>query len=81
VTEQETGYITADTLQGKVLIYYTLAAEVGRHGSLIREGMSAAKGTRIATAVARLKAVGSLPHHAREQVGKASRVSSMNGHE
>ena len=52
VTEQKTGYITADTLQSKVFIC-TLAAEVRRNCSAIRAGMSAVRRAQFATVVAR----------------------------
>jgi hypothetical protein len=42
VTEQKAGYITADTLQSKVLICI-LAKEVRRNRSSIRGGMSAVR--------------------------------------
>src|SRR5208282_2533868 len=80
VTEQETGYITADTLQIKVLIR-TLAAEVHRNCSPIRAGMSTVRRAQFATAVARRKALVRLLREAQRQVGKASRISSMKGHE
>src|SRR5208282_803 len=80
VTEQKTGYITADTLQSKVLIC-TLAAEVHRNCSAIRVGMSAVRRAQFATSVARRKAVVRLLHQARGQVGKASRISSKKRHE
>src|SRR5208337_3699995 len=80
VTEQKTGYITADTCQSKVLIR-TLAAEVHRNRSSIRAGISAVGRAQFATVVARRKALVRLLNHAREQVGKASRISSMKGHE
>src|SRR5260370_40544702 len=79
VTEQKTGYITADTLQSKVLIR-TLAAEVHRNCSVIRAGMSAARRAQFAPVVARRKALGRRLHRTRRQVGKASRISSMKGH-
>src|SRR5580692_10975666 len=80
VTEQETGYITADTLQSKVVIC-TLAAEVHRKCSQIRAGISAARGAQFVTVVARRKALVRRLHRTRGQVGKASRISSMKGHE
>src|SRR5712692_6080556 len=80
VTEQKTGYITADTLQSKVLIC-TLAAEVHRNCSAIRAGMSAVRRAQFATVVARRKGLVRLPHQVPRQVGKASRISSKKGHE
>src|ERR1700734_4040217 len=80
VTEQETGYITADTLQRKVIIG-TLAAKVRRNCNAIRAVMSAVRRTQFATIVARRKGLVRLLHHARERVGKASRISSMKRHE
>ena len=80
VTEQKTGYITADTLPSKVVIC-TLAAEVRRNYSTIRAGMSAARRAQFATVVARRKALGRRLHRTRGQVGKASRISSMKAHE
>src|SRR5579864_7879777 len=80
VTEQKAGYITADTPQSKVLIC-TLAAEVHRNCNAIRARMSAVRSTQFATIVARRKALGRLLYQARARVGKASRISSMKGHE
>src|SRR5580658_10129452 len=80
VTEQKTEYITADTHQSKVLIC-TLAAEVHRNCSAIRAGMSAIRRAQFATVFARRKALVRLLHEAQRQVGKASRISSMKGHE
>src|SRR5271163_4562667 len=80
VTEQKTGYITADTSQSKVVIC-TLAAEVHRNRSSIRAGMSAVRRAQFGTVVARRKALVRLPHQARGQVGKASQISSMKGHQ
>src|ERR1700746_20664 len=80
VTEQKTGYITADTHQSKVFIC-TLAAEVQRNCNAIRAGMSAVRRTQFATVVARRKALVRVLHHARGQMGRASRISSMKGHE
>ena len=54
VTEQETGYITADTLQSKVVIC-TLAAEVHRNCSAIRGASSAVRRVQFAPVVARRK--------------------------
>jgi hypothetical protein len=80
VTEQETGYITADTLQSKVFIRI-LAKEVRRNWSATRAGMSAASKGQFATAVARRTALGRLFHQVRGQVGKVSRISSKKRHE
>jgi hypothetical protein len=80
VTEQKTGYITADTRQNKVFIY-TLAAEVHRNCNAIRTGMFAVRRPQCATVVAGRKVLVRLPYQARQQVGKASRISSMKGHE
>src|SRR5580658_1771479 len=80
VTEQKTGYITADTRQSKVLIC-TLAAEVHRNCSAIRAGRSAVRRTQFATIAARRKALVRRLPRTRGQVGKASRISSMKGHE
>jgi hypothetical protein len=68
VTEQKTGYITADTSQSRVLIC-TLAAEVRRKSQFDSRGMSVVKKAQFATAVALLKAVVRLLHRARGQVG------------
>jgi hypothetical protein len=54
VTEKKTGYITADTLQSKVVIC-TLAAEVHRNCSAIRGASSAVRRAQFATVVARRK--------------------------
>src|SRR5208283_2522977 len=80
VTEQETGYIMADTLQSKVVIC-TMAAEVHRNRSSIRAGMSAVRRAQIATVVACRKPLVRLLHQTRGQVGKASRISSKKRHE
>src|SRR5580704_406962 len=80
VTEQKTGYITADTLQSKVVIC-TLAAEVHRNRSSIRAGMSAVRRVQTATVVACRKALVRLLPEVQRQVGKASRISSVEGHE
>src|SRR5208337_2389758 len=80
VTEQKTGYITADTRQSKVLIC-TLAVEVHRNRSAIRAGVCAVKRAQFASEVARRKALVRLLHRVRGQVGKASRINSMKGHE
>src|SRR5260370_34221399 len=80
VTEQKTGYITADTCQSEVFIC-TLAAEVHRNCSTIRAGMSAVRRTQFASVVARRKALVRRLHRTRRQVGKASRIRSMKGHE
>src|SRR5205807_5976814 len=80
VTEQKTGYITADTRQSKVVIC-TLAAEVHRNCSAIRAASSTVRRAQIATAVACRKALVSMLHQAQGQVGKASRTNSMKGHE
>jgi hypothetical protein len=80
VTEQKTEYITADTRQGEVLIR-TLAAEVHCNCGAIRAGMSTVRRAQFANAVACRKAFGRLLHDAQSQVGKASRISSMKGHE
>src|SRR5580704_10975496 len=55
VTEQKTGYITADTRQSKVFIC-TLAAEVHRDCSAIRAGRSAVRRAQCANVVASRKA-------------------------
>src|SRR5258708_7126065 len=80
VTEQKTGYITADTRQSKVVIC-TLAAEVHRNCSAIRAGRSAAGRAQFASTVGRRKGLVRRLHRTRGQVGKASRISSMKGHE
>src|SRR6202035_1205219 len=80
VTEQKTGYITADALQSKVVIC-TLAAEVHRNCSAIRAASSAVRRAQFATAVAHRKVLVRLLHQARGQVGKVSRINSMKGHE
>src|SRR5208283_1480313 len=72
VTEQKTGYITADTLQSKVRIC-TLAAEVHRNCSAIRGASSAVRRAQFATVVARRKALVRRLYRTRGQVGKASR--------
>src|SRR5208337_4191378 len=77
VTEQKTGYITADTLQSKVLIC-TLAAEVHRNCSAIRAGMSAVRRAQSATSVARRKAVVRLLHQAGGQGGKPAGLAARN---
>ena len=74
------GYITADTLQSKVVIC-TLAAEVHRKCSAIRAARSAVRRAQFVAVVARRKALVRLLHRTRGQVGKASRISSMKGHE
>src|SRR6202049_426122 len=74
------GYITADTCQSKVLIC-TLAAEVHRNWNAIRAGMSAAGRAQFASDVTCRKALVRLLREAQRQVGKASRISSMKGHE
>src|SRR5208283_5316598 len=76
VTEQKTGYITAETLQSKAVIC-TLAAEVHRNCSAIRAGRSAVGRAQFGTVVARRKALVRLLREAQRQVGKASRISSM----
>src|SRR5258708_29430622 len=78
VTEQKTGYMTADTCQSKALIC-TLAAEVRHNCSAIRAGMSARR-AKVATVVARRRALGRPLHHARGHGGQASRIGSINGH-
>src|ERR1039458_725297 len=80
VTEQKRGYKTADTLQSKVLIC-VLATEDRHNRSSIRAGMSIVRRTQFATVVARRKALTRLLQRTRGQVGKASRISSMKGHE
>src|ERR1700688_2377740 len=80
VTEQKTGYITADTSQSKVVIC-TLAAEVHTNCSAIRAAKSAVGRAQFVAVVARRKALVRLLHRTRGQVGKASRISSMKGHE
>src|SRR5579872_4662810 len=80
VTEQKTGYITADTCQSKVFIC-TLAGEVHRNCSAIRAARSAARRMQFATVVACRKVLVRLLHRTGRQVGKASRVSSVKGHE
>src|SRR5438128_1170140 len=79
VTEQETGYIMADTCQTKVLIC-PLAGEVCCNCSSIRAGISAAQRATVTTVVARRKHLGRPLHHARRQVGQASWIGSKNGH-
>src|SRR5580692_618282 len=79
-TEQKTGYITADTLQSKVVIC-TLAAEVHRNRGAIRAGMSTARRVQFATVIARRKTLGRLLHDAQRQVAKASRILRMKAHE
>src|ERR1700674_5870455 len=74
------GYITADTRQSKVLICI-LAGEVRRNRSPIRAGMPVVRRAEFATVVAGRKALVRLLLQARGQVGKASRISSMKGHE
>src|ERR1700689_2470177 len=56
VTEQETGYITADTRQSKGVIC-ALAAEVHRNCDAIRAGMSTVRRTQFANVVASRKAL------------------------
>src|SRR3974390_1690988 len=80
VTEQKTGYITADTLQSKILIC-TLAAEFHSNFSAIRAGMSTVRRAHFATVVARRKVLVRLHQRTRGQVRKASRISSMKRHE
>src|SRR5271165_382157 len=80
VTEQKTGYITADTCQSKVFIC-TLAAEVHGNCSAIRAGTSTARRTQSATEVTRRKALVRRLHRTRGQAGKASRISSKKRHD
>src|SRR5580704_14660554 len=80
VTEQKTGYITADTCQSKVVIC-TLAAEVHRNCSAIRAGRSAARRAQFASVVARRKVLVNLLHQTRRQVGKVTRISGKKRHD
>src|ERR1700731_5103820 len=80
VTEQKTGYITADTLQSKVLIC-TLAAEVHYDCSPIRAGMSTVRMAQFATAVARRKARDSPLDKTRGQGVTASQINTKKRHE
>src|SRR5579862_7519905 len=80
VTEQKTGYITADTLQSKVVIC-TVAAEVHRNCSAIRAARSDVRRAQFATVVARRKALVRRLHRTRGLVGKVSRISTIKGHE
>src|ERR1700679_1782272 len=80
VTEQKTGYIAADTPQSKVFIC-TLAAEVHSKCRVIRAARTAVRREQFATVVARRKALVRRLQRTRGQVGKASRISSMKGHE
>ena len=80
VTEQEAGYITADSLQNRVSIG-ALAVEVRCNRSPIPAGISDVRRTWSATSIACLQRTIRLYHLARGQVGEASRISSMNGHE
>src|SRR5258707_171558 len=79
VAEQETGYVTADTRQSKVVIC-TLAAEVRRNCSAIRAARPDVRRAQFATVVARRKALVRLLHRTRGEVGKASRIRSMKRH-
>src|SRR4029077_9550955 len=79
VTEQKTGYITADTRQSKAFIC-TLAGEVHRNCGPILAGMSAARMAKFASVVARQRALIRLLHGTRVHVGQASRIGSINGH-
>jgi hypothetical protein len=72
-------YITADTLQSRVLIC-TLAAEPRRNRNTIRAGMSAEKWTMFAIAVSRLKALVLQLHKPQGHMGQATRIGSVNGH-
>jgi len=80
VTEQKAGYITADTLESKVLICI-LAEEVRRNCSAIRAVMSAVGKVQFAAAVARRKTLVRLFHQVQGQVGKVSRINSKKRHE
>jgi hypothetical protein len=72
--------MTADTIQSKVFIVI-LAAEVQHNCGLFRAGMSGARTAQFATVGARRKAhVRGLPKEW-EQVGNASRVVRVRGHE
>ena len=69
--------MTADTIQSKVFIC-ALAKEVRHNGSDIN---LAKDRWTLATAVACLEAVISLPHKARGQLREASRIDGIKGHE
>ena len=77
VTEQEAGYITADTLQSKVLICI-LAKEVRRNCSATRAGMSAVSKGQFATAVAHRKTLVRLLHRVPGPVGKSAGLTARN---
>jgi hypothetical protein len=81
VTEQKTGYITADTLmyRSKVLIY-PLAAEVRSNRSAIQAARSAVRRAQFPTIVARRTALVRLLLEAQRQIGKGSRIGSRKRH-
>jgi hypothetical protein len=80
VPEQRRDTETADTRQSIAFIC-TVAAEVQRNGSLFRTVIPGTRAAHFATVVASRKAhVRRLPKE-REQVGIASRIVSVNGHE
>jgi hypothetical protein len=72
--------MTADTIQSKVFIC-ALAKEVRQHASDINLAKGSPRRWNLATAVACVEAVIGLPHKARGQVGEASRIDSIRGHE
>src|ERR1700733_4231874 len=76
VTEQKTGYITADTLQSEVVIC-TLAAEVRRNCSPIRAARSTAGRAQFAPVVARRKAHFRRLHRTRGREEKAARIAGL----
>jgi hypothetical protein len=72
--------MTADTMQSKVFIC-VLAKEVRHSGSGINLATDSPRRWNLVTAVACLETVIGLPQKAREQVGEASRIDSIKGHE
>jgi hypothetical protein len=80
VTEQKTGYKTADTLQSKVLVR-TLAQKVPRNRSAIRANTSEVSRTRSASAIACSQRTIRVHRLAQRQGGKASGLSTMKGDE
>jgi hypothetical protein len=72
--------MTADTIQSKVFIC-DLAKEVRHNGSDTNVTKDSPRRWNLATAVACLEAVTGLPHEAPGQVGNASRIDSIKGHE
>jgi hypothetical protein len=79
VTEQKTGYITADTSQSKVLIC-RLARDVRRNRSSNRADMSAARKDTNDTAVVTREALARPLHCARRHVGQGRWIGCRNGH-